>query len=99
MLHEQAIRFVQTAMSLSRRGATGVLQVISEDKKARLTFLRGKLIFVEHRSLGGTLGAWLVTRSLISRAQYHEIAEMVRDDPGPSPMAATGPIGFRTTSR
>lgn len=88
MRHEQAIRFIQTLTSLARRGASGVLQVVGDDRKARLTFLRGKVVFVEHRSLGGTLGAWLVTRSMITREQYQEIAEHVREHPGASPMVS-----------
>src|SRR5690349_3733911 len=88
MRHEQAVRFVQTVMSLARRGATGVLQVTGGDRKARLTFLRGKLVFVEHKSLGATLGAWLVSRGVITREQYHVVAEHVREHPGASPMVS-----------
>ena len=88
MADEHAIRFIRTVFGLARRGATGVLEVTDGERKARLSFSRGRLVFAEHKNLGATLGAYLVSRGVMSRSRYQEIAEHVRDKPGVSPMLA-----------
>lgn len=83
---EHAIRFIRTVFGLGRRRATGILEVTCDERRARVSFLRGRLVFAEHKSLGGTLGAYLVTRGLMSRGEYHRLAELVRGRGGRSPM-------------
>ncbi len=78
MPDDDALRFLRTVFGLARRRATGVLDVASGEQRARLAFSRGRLLFVEHKSLGATLGAYLVTRGVMSRAKYQELAEQVR---------------------
>jgi tetratricopeptide (TPR) repeat protein len=85
---EHAIRLVRTLFGLARRRATGLLEVASDDRKARLSFSRGRLVFAEHKSLGSTLGAYLVSRGVLSRAQYQKVAEHVRHRTDRSPMLA-----------
>jgi hypothetical protein len=77
---DHGIRFVRTLFGLARRRATGVLSVACDERKARISFHRGRIVFAEHRSLGGTLGAYLVTRGLMSRATYHRLVELARMD-------------------
>src|SRR5690606_27568993 len=66
--------------------ATGILQVACDERRARLSFSRGRLIYAEHKSLGATLGAYLVTRGLMARREYERLAETVRDRRDRSPM-------------
>jgi tetratricopeptide (TPR) repeat protein len=75
---DHGVRFIRTVFGLSRRTATGVLEVSCDDRRARLSFSRGRLVFAEHKSLGSTLGAYLVTRGYLTRAQYQRVAEHVR---------------------
>jgi hypothetical protein len=83
---DQGIRFIRTVLGLARRRATGILEVECDERRARLSFARGRLIFAEHKSLGATLGAYLVTRGLMARAEYQRFAEGVRDSKDRSPM-------------
>lgn len=86
MHDESTIRLIRTLFGLARRRATGILEVTCDARLARISFARGRLTYAEHRSLGATLGAYLVTRGLMSRAQYQALAEQVRVDSGRSPM-------------
>lgn len=86
MHDESTIGLIRTLFGLARRRATGILEVTCEARQARISFERGRLLYAEHRSLGATLGAYLVTRGLMSRTQYQAIAEQVRVDSGRSPM-------------
>lgn len=86
MHDDQAIRFIRTVFGLARRRASGVLEVACDERKARLSFFRGGLVFAEHKSLGSTLGAYLVERGLVTRAQYERIAQHVRERSDRSPM-------------
>ncbi len=88
MSDENAIRFVRTVFGLARRRATGVLEIEDGERRARLAFSRGRLVFAEHKSLGATLGAYLVGRGLVSRTQYQRIAEHIRERADRSPMLA-----------
>jgi hypothetical protein len=83
---DHGIRFIRTVLGLARRRATGILEVVCDDRRARVSFARGRLIFAEHKSLGATLGAYLVTRGLMARAEYQRFAEGVRDHGDRSPM-------------
>lgn len=83
---DQGVRFIRTVLGLARRRATGILEVVCDERSARLSFARGRLIFAEHKSLGATLGAYLVTRGLMARAEYQRFAEALRDNKGRSPM-------------
>lgn len=88
MEEEQLIRFLRTALSLQRRRATGVLELSCDEDRARLSFDRGQLVHAEHRSLGRTLGAYMVERGLISRSDYEEVAASLRGRPHASPMVS-----------
>lgn len=85
--HDAVIRFVRLILSLQRGASTGVLEVRGEpDLKARLSFWKGQLVHVEHKSLGATLGAYLVDRGRLTREQYVEIAKEIHGKALTSPM-------------
>lgn len=86
MADKDAIRFVRTVIGLQSRKATGVLEVCCDQNVARVAFLDGVLVYVEHKSLGRTFGAYLIDRELLSRAQYEELAAEIRLRGAASPM-------------
>jgi hypothetical protein len=88
MREEQLIRFLRTALSLQRRRATGVLELSCDEDRARLSFDKGQLVLAEHKSLGRTLGAYMVERGMISRADYEELAHSLKGRPHASPMVS-----------
>jgi tetratricopeptide (TPR) repeat protein len=80
MPDRDAIRFVRTVMSLRRRRASGVLEVQCDERRARLSFSRGVLVYCEHKSLGSTLGSYLVDHGYLERRRYEQLVlEMGRD--------------------
>ncbi len=93
MDHEEATRFIRTILSLQRRRATGVLEVSCDKDRARLTFAKGELVFVEHKSLGRTLGAYVIERGLLSRGQYEELAAELRVSSVSGPLLAFVELG------
>lgn len=74
MSDRDAIRFVRTLLSLQKRRASGMLEVHATDQRARLSFARGIVVFAEHKSLGRTLGTYLVDHALLTRQRYEDLA-------------------------
>lgn len=86
MREEQLIRLLRTATSLHRRHATGILEVSCDEDRARISFDKGEVVYAEHKSLGRTLGAYMVERGMLSRSQYEELAATLRGRAHASPM-------------
>jgi len=93
MDHDEATRVIRTILGLQRRRATGVLEVTCESDRAQLLFAKGELVFVEHKSLGRTLGAYVIERGLLSREQYEELAAELRSLEALRPLLAFVELG------